>query len=227
MNTISRFLLDIFYPNRCPCCSDFIRWDKLICSKCHKSIDPVFDRVCRKCGKEICICAEQLYYDSAVVPLRYENLVKEGILSLKRGYNKNFGEYTGKLIAGIFLDEYKDSHFDMIIPVPMSKKSLAKRGYNQAEIISREIAAALNIPLRNDILYKQEQKTSQHYLKRTARMLNITALKINDINLEGKSVIICDDVITTGSTVNRCAKLLKSRGAENVTLASAAQSKLR
>lgn len=226
MSTVSKFILDLLYPNRCPCCGDFIKWNKLICGKCHKSIEIVYDRTCKKCGKEICICSEKLYYDRAAVPLRYTDLVKEGILSLKRGHNKNFGEYTGKMLSEIIKKYYSDEKFDCIIPVPMSRKSFYERGYNQAEIIAKEISNDLDIPVRNDILYKSSS-SSQHYLKRTERLKNITAIGINNIDLSGMSVIICDDVITTGSTVNRCARLLKSANASNVFMAAASQSKLR
>lgn len=227
MSTLHKYILDIFYPNRCPCCNDFIKWDKLICSKCHKKINIVYEKVCKYCGKEICICSENLNYDGAVVPLRYEDLVKEGILSLKRGKNKNFGEYTGKLIAQILCSEYSDMKFDCIVPVPMSKQSYCERGYNQAEIIAREIAVALKTELCKNILYKSGKSASQHYLKRAQRLINISSIMSRDIDLTGKSVIICDDVITTGSTVNRCAHLLKKSGADTVFLVAAAQSKLR
>ena len=226
-NTALKFILDIFYPNRCPCCGSFIKWDKLICSKCHKAINIVYDKTCKICGKEICICSEGIFYNGAVVPLRYGDLCRQGILSLKKGNNKNFGEYTGKLISSIMLKEHNDEKFDFIIPVPMSRTSMRSRGYNQAEVISAEISDALNIPVRNDILYKKDTSSSQHFLGRAARFKNISAIKINDINLSGKSIIICDDVITTGSTVNRCAGLLKSAGAEKVFLAASAQSKMK
>ncbi len=227
MNMLFKYLLDILYPNRCPCCSEFIKWDKLICGKCHKDIEIVYDRVCKKCGKEICICSEKLYYDRAVVPLRYSGLVKEGILSLKRGNNKNFGEYTGKMIADILKNDYSNRKFDFIIPVPMSRQSYYERGYNQAEIIACQISEALKIPIENKIIYKSGKSSSQHYLGRAERLMNISSIKSKEIDLSGKSIILCDDVITTGSTVNRCALLLKKAGAENVFLVAAAQSKLK
>ena len=227
MNTASRFLTDLFFPNRCPCCDGFIRWDKLICGKCHRSIETVHEKACPVCGREPCMCSEDNFYDRALVPLRYENLVKEGVLSLKRGNNKNFGEYTGKLLAGILKNEMSELQFDMIMPVPMSPASFRKRGFNQAEIIAGEIASALDIPLVNDVLIKQDTDSSQHYLNKSQRMRNISSIKIKKTDLTGKRIIICDDVITTGSTINRCARLLKNSGAETVFAAVAAGTKLR
>jgi len=227
MNTASRFLTDLFFPNRCPCCDGFIRWDKLICGKCHSSIETVYEKACPVCGREPCMCSEDNFYDRALVPLRYENLVKEGVLSLKRGNNKNFGEYTGKLIAGILKNEMSELQFDMVMPVPMSPASFRKRGFNQAEIIAGEIASALDIPLVTDVLIKQDTDSSQHYLNKSQRMKNISAIKIMKTDLTGKRIIICDDVITTGSTINRCARLLKNSGAETVFAAVAAGTKLR
>lgn len=227
MNTASRFLTDLFFPNRCPCCDGFIRWDKLICGKCHSSIETVYKKACPVCGREPCMCSGDNFYDRALVPLRYETLVKEGVLSLKRGNNKNFGEYTGKLLAGIMKNEMPDLEFDMIMPVPMSPASFRKRGFNQAEIIAGEIASAFDIPLVTDVLIKQDTDSSQHYLNKSQRMKNISAIKIRETDLTGKRIIICDDVITTGSTINRCARLLKNSGSETVFAAVAAGTKLR
>lgn len=225
MSTVSKFILDLFFPNRCPCCGDFIRWDKLICGKCSRSIEAVYDKVCKECGKEICICSQKLSYSGAVVPFRYDGRTREGILSLKRGNNKNFGEYSGKIISEIMKHEYSRRKFDMIVPVPMSRSSLASRGYNQAEVIAKEISGALDIPLRNDILFRQKTASSQHFLGRAQRFVNLTAFDVYDTDITGKKVILCDDVITTAATVNRCASLLKQAGAAEVFLAAAAQSK--
>lgn len=202
-------------------------WDKLICRACRDELKPVYEKVCKKCGKEICICSEELFYDMAAVPFRYEAGVREGILSLKRGNNKNFGEYTGKILGNIIKKDYGSLHFECVIPVPMSEKSFRKRGYNQAEIIASEISAVLGIPVVNNVLIKMNTESSQHFLKKTERMKNISAIKINKTDLSGMKVILCDDVITTGSTVNRCAGLLKKSGCSTVLMAAAAQSRLK
>lgn len=227
MGTFSKFFLDIFYPNRCPCCDEFIRWDRLICQRCSRSLEGVYEKTCKNCGREKCICSQGLSYSGAVVPFRYEGLVREGILSLKRGTNTNFGEYSGKVIAKIIDTAYSKRVFDFVVPVPMSKKSRISRGYNQAEIIAEQIADRLDIPVRNDILYKLNTASSQHFLGRAQRFKNITAFDIHNIDLKGKNVILCDDVVTTSSTVNRCASLLRKAGADEVFLAAAAQSKPR
>lgn len=228
MNTqISKYLLDIFYPNRCPCCGDFIKWDKLTCGRCHRELKPVYDNICRKCGKEICICSEDLYYDRAVSLFRYETLAKEGILAMKRSENKNFGEYSGKMITEILKSDFCNESFDFIVPVPMSKKSFLKRGFNQAEVIAKEISDAFCLPLRNDILYKENAVSSQHFLGRAERYRSISAIKAFDADITGKKVILCDDIITTGSTVNRCAMLLKEKGASDILLVCAAESRMK
>lgn len=227
MNAPIRFLLDLLYPNRCPCCDAFIRWDKLICADCHNELEVIYDKTCKRCGKEVCICSESTKYDAAVSVFRYSELCREGILSLKRGNNKNFGEYTGKLITHIINTDYPDEYFDMIIPVPMSRRSFSDRGYNQAEVIAEEISKVRYVPVRSDILYKKSSQSSQHFLSKAERIKNVSSIKINNTDLTGKSVILCDDVITTGSTVNRCAALLKANGAGKILLVCAAQSKMK
>ena len=218
---ISRIILDLFYPNRCPCCFGFIRWNELVCEECIGELECMEDEgFCRICGRNPCICHSEdgLFYDEAYIFKPYLDKSRSGILSMKNGNNKNYGEYSGERLAEMLADV----NADVIIPVPMSKRKQRSRGYNQAEIIALKISAKKNIPLVNDILSMRYSKAEQHTRSERERKFIRDYLDISDTKLSGMTVILCDDIITTGSTFNACAELLKKNGAEKVIIAAAA-----
>lgn len=223
MNKLCRFIADIFFPSRCPLCLDFIRWDEFICSGCADELKPFPEEICPKCGKAECFC-DTISYDLAFTCFYYEEKVKSGILSLKDGH-KEFGIYTGNLLG----ERISNSKIkaDAVVPVPMSEKSYKKRRYNQAEIIAERIAEINHLPLLTDLLYKNESAV-QHTLTKAERLENTAAFGIKSrLKLDDMKIILCDDVITTGSTMNRCAALLKEMGAAEVYAAAAATTKLK
>lgn len=221
MNKIGGFILDLFFPNRCPVCREFISFDRNICQSCEEKMNRYkADGICTVCGKH-----ENIYYDKSVVCFFYENEVRTGIFSLKEGH-KEFGNFLGNMLAEKILSDSIICKADMIIPVPTSKERLRERGYNQAEVMAKAISSKTKIDIKKDVLYKKNSEV-QHGLNKEQRHKNVSAFCINDTALNGKSIILCDDVITTGSTVNRCAQLLKSKGAGSVYAAAGATTKLK
>lgn len=222
MNKLKAFLADLIFPNRCPICCEIIEWDKLICGKCSDSMDDFPKDICPKCGKDACIC-DRICYDGAFVCFYYEDLAKTGILSLKDGH-KEFGIYLGRLLGRKIAESNVKA--DAVIPVPMSESSYRIRRYNQAEIIARQISSINNIPLFTGLIGKNKS-ASQHMLSKEERTKNTAAFYGSDANLDELSFIICDDVITTGNTINRCAEILKEMGATAVYAAVGTTTKLK
>lgn len=221
MNKLATFIIDLLFPNRCPICREFINWNEFICGKCGSKLRPFPDDICPKCGKNFCMCKE-IKYDKAFVCFYYENSAKAGIFSLKDGH-KEFGYYTGNLLGQKISESIKA---DCIVPVPMSKKSYRNRRYNQAEVIAKQIADINNIPLYNNFIFKNESAT-QHNLSKAERIKNVSAYYSGNLKLDNMKIILCDDIITTGSTMNRCAAILKEMGAAEVYAAAAATTKLK
>ncbi len=197
---IKDFILDIFYPNVCPCCNEFILWNELLCSKCIERLDSL--SIIKDEPKE-------KLYNKSYIYKPYMDIVEKGIFSLKDS-SINFGRYCGRKIAEAISEE----RIDMVIPVPMSAKKKRIRGYNQSEIIAREICKYKNIPLRKDILKMKYFNSAQHLKSSEDRKSIKNYISIKDVNLEGMRIILCDDVITTSSTMNACSELLKQKGAE-------------
>ena len=227
MNKLSKFILDIFFPNRCPFCDCFIKWNKLACDRCIDEISYIDDKVCGHCGKVPCICDIELFYEKCYAACYYEGIVKNGIINLKIKNAINTAEIFADILSVKILSD--GIKYDFILPVPMSKKKKSIRGYNQAEEIAKCIFSRTKIPVSNDFLYKNDSEIEQHTLSAEERAKNVKnefGIKKNT-NLKGKTIILCDDVITTGSTLNECARLVKNLGAKAVILAVGATTKLK
>ena len=104
--------------------------------------------------------------------------------------------------------------FDYIVPVPMHPRKKRQRGYNQSELIARQLGEFLNMEVRTDILKKTRYTRPQSKLKRNDRLHNLEgAFSVSpDVFVEGKRILLVDDVLTTGTTINTCAKILKDKG---------------
>lgn len=223
MNNIVRFIADLFFPNRCPVCSSFINWNEFLCHDCEDKLEPFPDEICSKCGKQECFC-DTVKYEKAFVCFYYEKTARDGILSLKDG-RKEFGYYLGNLLGKRILESGIKA--DAVIPVPMSEESYRKRRYNQAEIIAERIAEINNLPLICNMIKKQNSAV-QHTLSRAERLENISAFSRAGIfTRENMKIILCDDVLTTGSTLNRCSALLKEMGAAEIYAAVGTTTKLK
>lgn len=212
------FLLDMIFPNRCPFCGDFIMWDEHICGRCKDTLQNANDIICRRCGKDKCVCGNgQLNYDEAFAALIYnEELVSNAVYRFKDTGEINIAEYTANDIA-LHMKRENIPVPDIIVPVPMGKRKRLKRGHNQAELLAKRIGKSLDRPVCGDILFKYDTKDEQHLHgaeERQERVKNLFYAGKADI--AGMTVMLCDDVMTTGATINECAGLLKQLGAERV-----------
>ena len=115
------------------------------------------------------------------------------------------------------------SSYDYVIPVPLHKYKLKERGYNQAELLAKILANYFQIPLRNDIIFQTKYIPSQTTLDKSKRLENKKGSFVAKGSLENKRVILVDDVITTGSTVNECAKALASINAAEIIVITLAK----
>lgn len=125
-----------------------------------------------------------------------------------------------------FQKEYlKKEYYDIIIPVPISRKRLKQRGYNQSYLIAKELAKMLNIELDDRILKKIKNNSAQSVLNKIEREHNVNNVYklFNNKNIIGKRILLVDDIYTTGSTVNECSKILKMAKVERVDVLTLAK----
>ncbi|MBR3631204.1 MAG: ComF family protein [Oscillospiraceae bacterium] len=219
----TRSLLEIFWPNRCPACNALIGPDKVVCEACGEHMLLEHDAVCRRCGKVGCICGKkELSYDRALAACAYAEETIPAIIRMKQSENTNFALFAARILAERLRHGIDFGEIDCVVPVPMHASKERLRGYNQAALIAREIATLLSLPCREDILYKEKTSRAQHELNAAERAKNVDSFHIRDIPLDGQRILLCDDVLTTGNTMSRCALLLKQQGASAVIAAAAA-----
>ncbi len=153
-----------------------------------------------------------------------ESRVQNLLHHLKYKGVKDIGSVVGKLY-GFDLKEsdfFKD--LDFIVPVPLHKNKLKKRGYNQSEWIAKGLSESMNIPLRLDVLYRKVDSKTQTKKSRYKRWENVGDIfGVLDGNFNNKSILLVDDVLTTGATIEACAQVLSEKGCKIyvVTLAYA------
>lgn len=221
------FTLDLIFPNRCPLCGEVINWKYEYCQGCFDELPYTGEEFCHGCGNisSSCIChRNENLFSRCYAAFYYLDSAKGGVVYLKNTKNNVFPRlFAEKIRSDIEADPY-EFKADFIVPVPMSKTKLRKRGFNQAEVLADALGQQLNIPICNDALVKSISFVAQHKLSATRRKTNASHLYSagKNIDIKGKTVIIVDDVMTTGSTINSCAEILLGMGAEKIIAAVAA-----
>ncbi len=226
-------LIQTLYPDdiKCIVCGREIRPNRYgLCNTCQLEINGNF---CMRCGRhkvgigDFCDeCSEMpLYFDEARSAVNYVGHAKELVHRLKYGSARYLAKTLSRYMLDVLLLE--DWAANCITFVPMHKKRRRKRGYNQAELLARELSEKTNLPCL-DLLEKTRETVNQAKLDRAARMENLNGVFAVTAK-PPRSVILIDDVMTTGSTVNECCKTLKKAGAATVyvlTFASVPESPL-
>ncbi len=216
-----RPLLDLVFPPRCIHCG---RLGDYLCETCREEAQSVGSDICIRCGnplttRGICHRCRQDPPD----PIRairgvffYNGPIAQSIRGLKyhglRGLAPILADY---LIA------YIQAHpipIDALVPVPLHPERLAQRGFNQSELLAARIALTLNIPLRVNLLRRIRPTLPQAQLNRKQRLQNVAgAFAPHDgVSLHGETILIIDDVATTGATLRACARPLRAMGAGDI-----------
>lgn len=199
---IKKFVLDVLFPIECLGCGKEKTW---ICDKCLETIPLGVQFV------------EKKYLDCVLICGSYDNeILKKSIHTFKYKYAVELGEPLGKLLLKILRKVSLPRDF-LLVPVPLHKKRLKERGFNQAEILAQEIAKGFNAPIAN-ILCRSRYTLPQVDLDKEERQKNVQEAFacLEHLKIKNQNVILIDDVLTTGATMGECAKILKEEGAEKV-----------
>ncbi len=204
-------LLETIYPNKCIMCDAIRSTKNPLCDDCtSKTIWLDSNFFSSKLIKQI--------FDNGLSLAAYDGEWQEVIHRFK--YN-NRTDLAKPLAA--MLSERVNSEYDMIVPVPLSGKKLRRRGYNQSALLAKEIGRLCGFECAFDLI-KKEDTLPQVGLAQEDRLKNIKgAFALSSRDITGKSLLIIDDVMTTGATVNECAKVLKNGGAARVDVLTLAR----
>ena len=210
-----KYLSDIILPNSCAFCSKVIRWDKLLCEDCKADLPKMFstDISVKNCAGSYSVFV-------------YENDIVDLIYRLKHGGSVyNFAELCALMIGEKLTGSGLTDKIDIVTAVPMNIRKRILRGHDQAELLARFVADVLHKPSDMTMLRRSYDKTEQHKLsgsERADHAQDVYYANEKHTDITGKCILLCDDVITTGSTMSVCAGILKAMGASEVYCCSAA-----
>ena len=219
--------LNMLFPRRCPICSDIVMpKGQLVCPECVENIPYIKGPRCYRCGKELrderteyCYdCSKHtMYYEKGVSLYRYNHVMRRAMDGFKYKNRREYADFFTAELIRICGSVMQDWGADAVIPVPIHKSRRRIRGYNQAELLAAPLGEFLKIPMRTDFIERIRKTKPQNKLNDKERQKNIEgAFKICKNVVQLKKVILVDDIYTTGSTINACAKLLREAGIEQV-----------
>lgn len=229
---ILRFALDAVLPPRCLRCGEIVGEAGVLCAACWRSITFITRPLCERCGlpfpheaRGVCgACAAMPpHFDRARAVFRYDEASRDLVIALKHGDKTHTAPAYGAWMRRAGAELLEDA--DLIVPVPLHWTRLFRRRYNQAALLAYAIDRTKVAP---DLLVRRRRTPSQGHLGRSARSRNVAgAFAVRTgASVEGKRLLLVDDVMTTGATVGECARVLRRAGAVRVdvlTLARAAR----
>ena len=226
MISILSAILSLFYPRRCPVCDEPVRtWNALICRECESSLAYIKPPRCMKCGKHIgesgkeyCAdCAARVHlYDRGRALFSYRT-VSPSIARFKYQGRREYAALYAACMADALGDFIRECKADAFVPVPLHKSRKRERGYNQAEVLARELSVLTGIPVYGNLIGRVRKTAPMKELSAHDRQNNLKkAFKILRNDVELSTIIIIDDIYTTGSTIDAMSRELKSAGVEQI-----------
>ncbi|MCR4743743.1 MAG: ComF family protein [Lachnospiraceae bacterium] len=224
-------MIDILFPRRCPVCDEVLKFGAgLICPDCRKKVLRVGSVSCRKCGKrlydeslEYCedCKREKHYFTKARSVFVYNDAMRNSVLRYKNHSRREYADFYAEMMEKYLGKEIKAFRADGMIAVPLTKKKLKKRGFDQAEFLAEKVSGRLGISLYKGFLKRLKDTDEQKLLSGAERRKNLKKAFImsrNDVKLN--RVILLDDVYTTGSTADEISVELLNAGIKSVMVVS-------
>ena len=217
-NGLGRWL----WPPRCALCGRPGQLDLDLCAGCDGDLR-LNDNVCEHCAEPLprelsqpTLCGACLQhpptFDACVAPFLYAFPVDRMIQGLKYRRELHYGRVLGGLLARHLIR--RDTRPDIVIPMPLALRRYRERGFNQARELALPLCRALDVTLRSDLVVRQRETREQAALDRNERSKNTLDAFALASPFRARHVAIVDDVVTTGSTANELAKVLRAAGAQ-------------
>lgn len=218
-----KWIMELFFPIRCLACN---KYGKYLCRNCLRTINISTEFNCIGCnipsnyGATCENCRNKWHLDSLFICADYNNqIVSKLIHKMKYSYISECSKHLAE-IAKEYIERFPKNTFNhsAVIPVPLSPSRLNWRGFNQAELIARSISKKIGAKMDADILIRNIMRKPQAQIKQKEdRLINITdSFSVRQKRKLPASVLLVDDVCTTGATLNECARVLKQNGSVKV-----------
>jgi len=226
----------LFYPPTCVACSGTVEGGEYLCADCRTRAPRIVAPFCKKCSEPFfgaitqtfsCANCEHrtLHFDAAVAAYRSRGVVRKLVHDFKYGRQRHLRHPLAEWLGETLNDpRLRGRHFDLIVPVPLHAARERERGFNQAALLAELLATQMALPLC-PALERIRYTTTQTAYDRAERMENLQdAFRLRkNRDVRELRVLLIDDVLTTGSTLSECARVLKAAGAISVHAATAAR----
>ena len=210
--------LNLLFPYKCPFCQRILeREDALLCSICQKELPWLLEKTAQR---------KVDVTEGCLSPLAYRKKVPEAVHRYKFGGCRSYSRTFGVLMAQCIQD-HGAGPFDLVTWAPLSRKRLRERGFDQAEHLAQKVGGQLALPVASvleKVRHTQAQSDLKEESRRRANALNAYRLR-ESAEVQGKAILLIDDVVTSGATLSECARILLQSGASSVYCLTLAQAK--
>lgn len=226
IKSLREFFLDLLFPRRCPVCDRPVApFGSLVCATCEQTFKYIKQPYCLKCGKPLAkeeteYCHDcrvrKHFFDRGVALFEYKS-ISDSLYRFKYKGRQEYAAYYAFCMAEKCRKFLEECRPDALVPVPIHKSRRYQRGYNQAEVLARELTALTGIPTVTDLILRVQKTAPMKDLSARERQNNLKkAFKIcrNDVKLS--TIIIIDDIYTTGSTIDAMSIQLRKAGVERI-----------
>lgn len=225
LNNVKQTLIEMLYPKKCISCGEIISEDEFLCDICYKHFVQIdHTKQCFSCGmeKQHCRCYSDIYRFKCITSAFYTNdYVKHALYSYKISRKMHYGEYFSKQIALAVKNSFYNIHFDYICSVPTSINRKMERGFDHCALLCNGVSEILGIKMLDGVLMCRSFIKTQHTSDFAKRFENVQGKYYFNKRLNGGRILLIDDIITTGATLDECARQLLLAGADEVYCATA------
>ncbi len=210
---IGAYVLDACFPNVCDCCGKFMAAKAYICPACEEKLQTL--RTDYQAWLADYNGKQPLPWQHLITLYAYEDVARTGVLQLKQG-SHNFGAHLAEQLALLAKEQLPLSAIDFVTWVPISAARRRECYYGHSEYLARRLAKRLALPVQGGFLTEQHSQQRQHQQTAQQRAVFVARFHATKKRCEGKTILLCDDILTTGSTMRRCTELLLESGAKTV-----------
>lgn len=216
------------FPEYCPICMEPVMpKGRLVHKECEKSLSFIKSPFCIKCGRQLAddeesccsMCRDsKFFFDMGRCTFPYRSVIQTALKELKNNGTREFAEFFGVMSVRRQKEFLENAAPEVIAPVPMHKRKLLAKGFNQSSLLAEVISSHTGIPVM-DLIRKNRATKDQKTLsgrERRDNLKNVFSVRIPEGTKMPTSVLLVDDIFTTGSTVDACAYALKQAGVERV-----------
>lgn len=199
-------VLSLFIPDKCIFC-DSISDKSRVCERCRDLLPETVGLRSERNGE---------FFTTCVSPFYYKGVIRESLLRYKFGRHQSYAAVYARYCTRLIQERLND-RFEIMTWVPVSRKRRRERGFDQSELIAKEIGRELNVPCCRLLVKNRDTPKQSTYTDIARRRANVNgAFKEVGHNAMGKRILLVDDIITTGATLSECARVLLMNGAEDV-----------